>query len=79
MTLKFVSFHTMSKQNYKIYVTSQKHSWKYSTYQYMINGSHRPGQQFSLSLVEAKMAVADSLCPKVVKSFSRGGFNAEMI
>ena len=33
---------------------------------------HSPCQQFSLSLLEAKMAGADSLCQKVVKSSSRG-------
>ena len=58
---------------------SQKHSWKHTEYQYMIHGNHSPGQQFSLSLVKAKMAGADSLCPKVVNSCSRDGFHAEMI
>ena len=56
---------------------SQKQSWKYTEFHYMIQGSRSPGQQCSPSLVEAKMAGADSLCPKLVNSSSRGGFHAD--
>ena len=33
---------------------SQKHSWEYPEFQQMIHGSHSPGQQFSLVIVEAE-------------------------
>ena len=58
---------------------SQNHSWKYLEIQHLIYGSHSPSQQFSLSLVEAKMAGAESFCPKLVNSSISGGFHAEII
>ena len=39
------------------------------------HGNHSPGQLFSLSLVEARMAGEESLYLKLVNSSSIGGFH----
>ena len=79
--ISFKSLHSESEGGHlaKGCAASQKHSWKDAEIQYLIHGSHSPWQQFSLSLVEAKMAGADSLCPKLVNSSISGGFHAEII
>ena len=51
------------------------HSWKYTEFQ----SQPWPGQQYSLSLAEAKMDEDNSLCLNLVSSSCRGGFHAEMI
>ena len=56
---------------------SRKHSWEFLDLQQMIHGSHSPGQQFSLYLVEAKDGWSRFPLSKNCLLIQQGGF--EMI
>ena len=58
--------------------TTAGSTWDFSTWSMEVTAL-ASSFHFSRPLLWAKKAGADSLCPKVVNSSSRGGFDAEMI